>query len=208
MKKIVCAAALTAGFALAAPMAQAQSQNDWAGGYFGAFLGWGQLESEWSTGILTSGNFDVDGALGGLYGGYNWQSGNMVYGVEAELGTTDMDSTSFAAPCGGTGCRTEVNNYATLRGRLGTELGGGLLYGALGVAWGDFQMTGGGNSVSDDSTGWVAAVGYDLPLPNKWDLRTEISILDFDKLDFAPVPGLRVDADKFTSIKVGIAKRF
>ncbi len=208
MKKALCAAALTAGFAFAAPMAQAQSQTDWTGGYVGVFLGWGQLESEWTNGVLTSGNFDVDGALGGVYGGYNWQSARLVYGFEVELAGTNVGGTEFVPVCGFAGCKTEMEKYATLRGRLGTELGRGLLYGAVGVAWGDFELTIGGNTVSDTSTGWVAAVGYDLPLQNNWALRGEVSMMDFDRLNFAPIPGLRVDADNFTSVKVGVAKRF
>ncbi len=209
MMKEIRVAALAAVLAVASTMAQAQSRADWAGWYAGAFLGWTQGETKWAQGALTTPNFDTSGLVAGAFGGYNWQSNKLVYGIDAEFGLGEVDGTFFPFPCGGTGCTTELNQFATLRARLGTEVGNALIYGALGAAWGTFKLTLGAiPPVTDDSFGWTGAIGYELPLQNNWRLRTEVSVMDFGSLDFGPIPGLKADADMFTTIKVGLARPF
>ena len=63
---------------------------------------------------------------------YNWQSGQFVYGVEADLQASGADDT-FAA--------YKFSNpwFGTVRGRVGYAFNNILLYGTLGLAFGDLQ---------------------------------------------------------------------
>lgn len=141
MMKEIRLAAIAALLAVTSTMAQAQSRSDWAGWYAGAFLGWSQGETRWYQGPLTTPNFDTSGLVAGAFGGYNWQSNKLVYGIDGEFGLGEVDGVFFPVPCGGTGCTTELNQFVTLRARLGTEVGNALIYGALGAAWGTFKLT-------------------------------------------------------------------
>src|ERR1700719_1568889 len=58
---------------------------NWNGFYIGADGGYGWGTSNWSA---LGSNFDVKGGLFGGQVGYNWQFGQFVYGVEADLDWT------------------------------------------------------------------------------------------------------------------------
>src|ERR1700744_1197536 len=77
----------------------------WAGPYLGANLGyaWGSVDNNPT---------NPSGVLGGLQGGYNWQSGPLVFGVEGDLEVTGADDRfapwKFSNPW-----------FGTVRGRVG-----------------------------------------------------------------------------------------
>src|SRR5690348_1492372 len=127
-------AAALAGFMLAAP-AQADSTQpmptqtyNWSGLYIGGTTGylWGNSQHcDGGTGPNACTNsFNVRGLTGGGTLGYNWQADNFVLGVETDLsGASAKGGTSSNASygCGGSGpiCRTQLDWYGTVRGRLG-----------------------------------------------------------------------------------------
>src|SRR4051812_33650172 len=55
------------------------SAFSWAGAYFGANIGY-QFGS-----VHNSGGVDPSGFMGGLQVGYNWQTGQFVYGIEGDI---------------------------------------------------------------------------------------------------------------------------
>jgi outer membrane immunogenic protein len=147
----------------------------------------------------SSPRFSTVGATGGLYGGYNFQSGNIVYGVEADIsGMSLMNSntgvfpfpstpgTSFAAS---TSYRT--NWEATLRGRLGIVAANDwLFYATGGGAVADekiFQNSGSlisGVSLSradftNTRGGWVVGGGIEHAFTPNWIMRIEYLHSDF-----------------------------
>ena len=77
----------------------------WHGPYAGVHLGFG----------------DGDGVVGGGQIGYNWQSGRIVYGIEADFALSSMeDEASGCIP--GAGCvfaGASLDWLATVRGRVG-----------------------------------------------------------------------------------------
>jgi outer membrane immunogenic protein len=152
-----------------APMAPAVIPYSWTGFYVGANVGytWGAWDASASQIIFdpsTTHNAKVNGALGGLQLGYNWQAGSWVYGLEGDIqitGAKDTDNWSIAGlppvvvltdflpgPAGG-GTITFTNEwklpwFATFRGRLGiTPMPMLLLYatGGLAVAESKYAMT-------------------------------------------------------------------
>jgi outer membrane immunogenic protein len=106
--------------------------------------------------------YDTSGVRGGVYGGYNWQVSQFVFGIEANAGFADAKNTVAGFPgCTLAGCTigftyppngliaggdlTTVNMRwdASVRGRLGflatPDL---LLYGTGGVAFQNIKVTG------------------------------------------------------------------
>jgi outer membrane immunogenic protein len=70
----------------------------WTGWYFGGHLGAGWSRKEfsdnspwcWYDACTGSGDHTGVGVLGGLQGGYNWQTGNWVFGIEGEYSWADV----------------------------------------------------------------------------------------------------------------------
>ena len=94
------------------------SSFSWIGPYLGGNLGY-----EWGS---TSNNpTRPSGIAGGIQGGYNWQSGQFVFGAEADIQLAAANDTfapwKFSNPW-----------FGTVRGRAGYAIGSLLLYGTAG----------------------------------------------------------------------------
>ena len=132
-----------------APVAPVVQSVDWTGGYVGLSFGAATGNADVPT---TSFDYD-DGTSLGIFGGYNVQSGSLVYG--GELGYSSVSDVVYAGA--GTGNESTFDSMLDLRGRLGYATGNALLYGALGYAWGDATIA--GSDVSAD--GWTFGLGVD-----------------------------------------------
>jgi outer membrane immunogenic protein len=158
------------------------------------------------TGKLSSTRF-----TGGVQGGYNWQTGHIVYGGEADFGAFDLGDS--VAPSGvfppspfiGTTYslseRMSTDWLATLRARLGVAVMPHLLlYATGGVALTDFKFestyadnaispvfpggTGFGSS-SEVRAGWVGGGGGEWMLDRCWSIRAEYLYIDFGSMSVA-----------------------
>jgi outer membrane immunogenic protein len=84
----------------------------WQGSYLGFHLGWGNADAG-------------DGFVGGLQIGYNWQSGRLVYGLEADVTWSDISDSETFRVCAGPGAcvstrvESSIDWLATVRGRVG-----------------------------------------------------------------------------------------
>ena len=73
----------------------------WAGVYFGVHLGGTRGRVDVSDTFDYNGDphaensFDTNGVIAGVQVGYNWQRGNFVYGVEADLGYLDLSGSKY-----------------------------------------------------------------------------------------------------------------
>jgi outer membrane immunogenic protein len=104
----------------------------WTGFYAGGTVGYGSATYRDSV--------YFDGANGfalGATGGYNFQSGNLVVGVEGDLNWTDLtDRHTFAA---GVTSKASANTLLTVRGRLGYGVDRALIYATGGYAGGNVK---------------------------------------------------------------------
>jgi outer membrane immunogenic protein len=97
----------------------------WAGPYLGGNLGynWGSVDNNPAK---------PSGVLGGVGGGYNWQTGQWVFGVEGDLQANGAEDTfapwKFSNPW-----------FGTVRGRVGYAFNNVLLYGTGGLAFGSLR---------------------------------------------------------------------
>lgn len=101
--------------------------RDWSGAYGGlSFSGVSGGMNENTGGPL----LDLDSDTGlGLFAGYNWQSGNLVYGGE-------LNYTNFSTPFTGA-AGSSVDDSLELRARVGYAMDNVLLYGFVGAARSD-----------------------------------------------------------------------
>src|SRR5262249_12786598 len=98
-------------------------------------------------------SYTINGFHGGGTAGYNLQTGPVVLGVEGDISAANIDgggscTNSFGAatntivappPTFSAHCRTSLDWFATLTGRLGVASGNALVYAKAGVAWGGFN---------------------------------------------------------------------
>jgi len=192
MKKFLLSAfalAAVTGPALAADLyTPVPVMYDWNGAYLGAHVGylWGDAslrEEEESTG-----GGDFDGIIGGIIGGWNFQSGNWVFGIEGDFGWTGADGTGSVGDC--QQCEDEVIEIYTydmdwnahVRGRAGVTLGDEgrtLLFVAGGLALAEFHVGEDGYREGGTFTGWTIGGGVNHAFSNNFIAGLEVLYDDY-----------------------------
>jgi outer membrane immunogenic protein len=155
----------------------------WTGFYVGANVGLatGQTTGDFGLGGFLNTDYEMNGAVYGGQIGYNWQRGNIVLGIEGSFSGTTIQGTTtciFVFEC-----KREVDNIATVTGRVGYAMDRSLLYVLGGGAWAklssDFSIA--GVTLATDSqqhSGWVAGFGFEHALSNNVTMRIEYSHID------------------------------
>src|SRR5438874_8706831 len=99
----------------------------WTGAYVGVNAGY-------QFGKVDSLPLKPNGVLGGIQGGYNWQTGQFVLGAETDLQLSSADDTfapyQFANPW-----------FGTVRGRIGWAFSNVLVYATGGLGYGRSRLT-------------------------------------------------------------------
>jgi outer membrane immunogenic protein len=185
MKKLVSGAValLSAGLSLPAQAAdmnygarapytvnQPLNAYSWAGPYLGGNLGyaWGTVDNNPTK---------PSGFVGGVQGGYNWQSGPWVFGAEADIQATGANDTfapwKFSNPW-----------FGTVRGRAGYAFNNVYLYGTGGLAFGEVRAETFGLSESHTNLGWTVGVGAEFGLVQNWTAKIEYLYVDLANSNF------------------------
>jgi outer membrane immunogenic protein len=207
---------------LGAAQAHAQDADPWSGAYVGgsAGYGWGQSASSWKNAGAGFPDWQPDGDIayaspaGGLYGGYLFQQGVVVAGVEADISAARYvgDDSAFAGRVN----EIEMNVVGSLRGRLGYAHDNFLLYGTGGVAVTELDKRDVGFGTSDPklASGWIAGLGVEVALDEHWRGRLEYLHAGFGGVE-TPIlndDGLgyfhRADAPSLNIVRVGISYGF
>jgi len=180
MKKVLLASACL--FALAAPASAADlaarpytkapvavaSVYNWTGFYLGA-VGGGAWEN-------TSADPKMQGGFVGGTAGYNWQSGAVVFGLEADAAWADVSASATDAALGVT-VASKTGALGTVRGRIGWAVNNVLFYGTGGYAWIDnkISVTALGATVSESKfhSGWTVGAGVEAFIAPQWSIKGE-----------------------------------
>jgi outer membrane immunogenic protein len=178
----------------------------WAGPYIGVNLGVVRSESKfWDTGgsdVVETGTIvsDKTGVIGGGQIGYNWQSENLVYGVEADISGLDSKiSTEWTVGSRFTSRVTEHNIpwLATFRGRAGLAVGRTMVYVTGGLAVAETKDSARQTNISpgpffgqtvliakdETRVGWTAGFGLEHMLTPNWTVRGEVLYVDLGRGD-------------------------
>lgn len=232
MKSITLAAAVAVGIIAGAPAHAADLKRagpvtaapvlldySWAGLYFGAQGGWtNSYDDAKITGDNAIGNIVVqtglvpgaqktraDGFNVGGHIGANFQTGQFVYGIEADLSYVDSDGSQThgvtAAPLGipvgiSTTSTSALNWLGTVRGRVGIAYDRVLVFATGGLAVGEVEHTttvslsapapfGATASASTDDVrwGWALGGGAEYALNSIWRLRADYLMVDLGKTE-------------------------
>ena len=145
-----------------------------------------------------SGNINPRGWVGGIQGGYNWQSNAFVYGLEGDFQISGQSGT--ATICDTPGCPLgsgiatdsfKMPWFGTLRGRIGfTPSPTWLLYATGGLAVAEIQTSvtegpvggGAGGTFFGTSTtraGFAIGGGVETALAPRWTLKVEYLYMGF-----------------------------
>jgi outer membrane immunogenic protein len=168
-------------------------QDVFEGWYLGGTIGGATVTFDSAPG----GSTDADGILGGVIGGYSWQSGPFVIGVEGDLMAADVSgSRNFNA--GLNRMHPSIDSMADLRLRAGyTITPQVLLFGTFGGAWAgaDLPVTGpGGASRSADFFGWSVGGGAEVAFTPNWAARFDYQFTDFGS-ETVNYPGGKITYD-------------
>ena len=173
---------------------------NWTGFYAGAHVGYGWGRTEFrdpldyciGTGSCPFPRFDYDlgGVIGGAQAGYNWQTGNLVFGLEFDFSFSGIDKTAVVRTTGN--LSTDLDWLGTGRLRLGYAVNQALLYATGGFAYAKVS-----NAYRDGSTflgasevnwGWTVGGGVEFAFAANWTLRGEYLFVDIaeNSATFAP----------------------
>lgn len=152
---------------------------NWSGLYFGGHAGYLEPDTDTSP-------FDMSGFAGGVHLGYNAQSGIVVGGVEVDYTWTDVGDTETIAVPIPASFKIEMDDIASVRGRLGIAHDNWLFYGTVGYAWSELVATasaplfGVSSTEATDMNGIVGGGGVELWLAPAVSARVEGLYYDLD----------------------------
>jgi outer membrane immunogenic protein len=205
MATAATAADLPARYPTKAPAYVAAMYN-WTGFYLGGHVGWASSDFA-----------DSDGFAAGGQIGFNYQTGQFVFGVEGDLTWTDLGASTTGTVLGVPLTVSGSNDwYGSIAGRLGVAvgpMGNVLLYVKGGVAWTDWSAsaTAAGVTVnlgSGTQTGWVLGGGVEYGFAPNWSAKLEYNFFDFDG-STGTILGTPLNFDVQTHmVKVGVNYRF
>jgi outer membrane immunogenic protein len=189
----------------------------WTGFYIGAHGGYGWTKNKWNnffeetSGFTYPGpdaSYDMDGFLAGGQIGFNWQTGNFVFGIEADASWTDIKGKGSNDPIGVpadagipscldfdySSCETKIKALGTITGRFGIAADRALFYTKAGAAWLNEEHTYRASNpvdptdpflnfrASKDKTrwGWTIGAGIEYAFIGNWSAKIEYNYMHFD----------------------------
>lgn len=154
---------------------QPLNSYSWAGPYLGGNIGY-----QW--GSVGGAPASPSGVAGGIQGGYNYQSGSLVIGLEADIQISDANdrfaSYKFSNPW-----------FGTVRGRLGYAMNNILVYATGGLAFGELRLDAPNGSQSYTNTGWTIGAGVEVGIYQNWTAKVEYIYVDLARDNFSLING-------------------
>ena len=172
----------------------------WGGFYVGANVGYAWSSSTdvvsyvqpppGAAGISNTSEQPSGFAAGGQ-GGYNWQLGNWILGVEADAqgasahqaATTNVSVAGTPVPGMTTTVSDALDSFGTMRARIGYAFDRWMFYGTGGYAWQYINTTLSGNTgpLMENygiESGWAAGAGVEVALADKWSAKLQYLHID------------------------------
>jgi outer membrane immunogenic protein len=133
-----------------------------------------------------------EGWLGGGQIGFNYQTGPIVLGAEAQFSWTDLEASTRANNPTIAGrysqARSNTDWITTVAARFGVAIQNILLYGKAGAAWAEADnhaetFTGGNQLISTTTgttrrQGWMAGAGIEYGFAPSWSAKIEYNYID------------------------------
>lgn len=178
----------------------------WTGFYIGAQAGYGWADTFQWDGVGVYDASEADGFIGGGTLGYNFQRGQLVWGVETDFSFSNIES--GGSTCGvGLTCSSSMDWLWTLRGRLGVDMNGWMPYVTAGYALADVSANNGISSGSDTVSGWTVGGGLEVKLDRNWSFKGEYLFVDIGD-QFNTGGGNRASIEDLHIVRAGINYKF
>jgi outer membrane immunogenic protein len=228
MKKfLIAATSLTALVAFAGSASAADPvvdlEYDWTGPYIGLQAGYGWGDSDTTTfddtGVAfpgSDGSTNINGFIGGLHAGWNWQSDAIVFGIEADVNLANIDGTFTFA--NGDDFTTDVQATGNLRARLGFAMDRALIYATGGLAVADVELGAFdiGTLVREEDNktyfGYTVGGGLEYAFTDALSARVEYRYTDLGEKNFnwaTSFPAFNGDYDiDFHTVQAGLSWHF
>lgn len=174
---------------------------DWTGFYIGANGGYGEQRSRWSDvggagpGILTNlGGHEADGGTAGGQIGYLWQTGQWVWGLEAQGNWADFRGSNISIVVPAQTLRSRMDAFGLFTGQVGYAWNNTLLYVKGGAAVTDNRYrvnTTAGNALlatansNDIRWGGTVGVGLEFGFTPNWSFGVEYNHLFVERRNYA-----------------------
>jgi outer membrane immunogenic protein len=192
----------------------------WNGFYIG-----GEIGGVWANGSVTDSLFGLSvstshsGFIGGGVVGYNYQTSNIVFGVEGDFDGTSLNATGdgVATQIGTLQASANTDWIASLAGRIGIASDHTLFYVKGGVGWVQNSAsitnltTGASVSASNTNSGWLLGGGLEYAFASNWSAKVEFDYLGLRDFSWNSVlfPGDNFTASRnISEFKVGLNYRF
>ncbi|HEV7252603.1 MAG TPA: outer membrane protein [Mesorhizobium sp.] len=172
----------------------------WSGAYLGVQGGYGFNESD----VEGAGEeIDADGAVGGVFGGFNAQTGQFVYGVEGDVGYSGAEGETDGNEIG-----TQDGVEGALRARLGYAITDNvLIYGAAGGAAKQMTVAEGAESDKKGMLGYTVGAGTDVKITDQIFARGEYRFNDYGSENFDVGGGREVESQDHR-VQFGLGMQF
>ncbi|GHD07134.1 outer membrane protein [Tianweitania populi] len=171
----------------------------WAGAYAGAVASYG---FEGRSNGLVGPEADTDGFAGSGFAGYNWQTNNLVYGVEGDVGYSGVDGSAG-------GQKVEGGLNGSIRARVGVAATDRvLIYGTAGGAAERVEVS---NELGNDKQtllGYTVGAGVDAKLTDQVFGRVEYRYTDLSDDTFNTGGFAQDVGTKDHKVSVGLGVKF
>lgn len=179
-----------------------EMRGTWTGPYVGGFVGGTFIEGHYVT------SFDPEmsgtGGYAGVLGGFLYDFGGLVVGVEGDYGWGFSTTAQNRTPAEDT--EFSIDTLATIRARLGWAFDDTLIYGTAGYGWMETTFGGlvGNPAIPDEDEGthegWVVGGGMEYRFIDGLSGRLEYLYGDFGDEDYSLVGGGGLGGDLTLSL--------
>ena len=208
---LVLASTMLAGISAKAadvdPAPVVEEAHDWRGSYFGiqgggVFGSDSTISAPAANPVAFANGTNLNGGHGGIFGGYNFQSGNVVFGIDNDFSFTSSE-TGF-----GGAITADLRTLSSVRGRVGYAFDRVLPYVTGGLAYGNVRVSeAGGGSDSQFQFGWTAGAGVEAALTDYVSARVQYTYSDLGSDEFfsGTISAADIDLGGIHTIRAGIS---
>jgi outer membrane immunogenic protein len=158
---------------------------------------------------------DATGGVAGGQVGFNWQTGPLVLGIEAQGDWASLSGSNVSLAFPAATNRTRIDSIFDVTGRVGYAWDAALIYVKGGGAWArdryDSRVTLTGVSIDsarETRSGWVVGAGVEYGFSPNWSFAVEYDRFDFGRKNvdfvrpggaFSARDGIREEIDVVTA---------
>lgn len=175
----------------------------WSGPYVGGFVGYNFANMDQSGGA----DFDGEGLVGGVYAGYNLQTDQLVYGIEADIGGGSVDAGGYNAAIG-VPLSSDQSVFGSVRGRVGVAADPFLVFATGGLAVSNQELSRPGASDENTHFGYTVGAGIEAQVTDNVTSRLEYRYSDFGSEDYKLGDVTVSSGFDEHSIRAGLALKF